>query len=140
MHLDILQTYTCPDALLTVIKDWCSKRGKPYDLAPGRRMGWTKKLKVFHDGHLQCKGCGKKARLARIERVITSKGCGIRLAFYIGEPSAATLLTLDHIVPRSKGGTSEASNLTPMCFGCNIAKGNKIDGGINEDKPKQLAL
>lgn len=34
-------------------------------------------------------------------------------------------LTLDHIVPRSKGGTNDAENLQPACPRCNRRKGNR---------------
>lgn len=35
------------------------------------------------------------------------------------------LLEVDHIVPISKGGKTEASNLQTLCWRCNRAKGNK---------------
>lgn len=35
-------------------------------------------------------------------------------------------LTLDHIVPRSKGGTSEQSNLQTMCKPCNERKSDAM--------------
>jgi 5-methylcytosine-specific restriction endonuclease McrA len=34
-------------------------------------------------------------------------------------------LTVDHVVPLSRGGTSDLSNLVPCCFSCNSSKGNK---------------
>ena len=34
-------------------------------------------------------------------------------------------LTIDHIVPRSKGGTDEYENLQLLCNACNVLKGNK---------------
>lgn len=34
-------------------------------------------------------------------------------------------LTLDHLIPRSKGGSSESYNLFPACKECNCSKGDK---------------
>jgi 5-methylcytosine-specific restriction endonuclease McrA len=33
--------------------------------------------------------------------------------------------TLDHVVPKAKGGNSELNNLVACCFGCNMSKGHK---------------
>ncbi len=37
-----------------------------------------------------------------------------------------TDLTLDHVHPKSKGGTNEASNLVTACFPCNVRKGSSL--------------
>ena len=34
-------------------------------------------------------------------------------------------MELDHVVPRSKGGSDRVSNLVPCCHGCNQRKGNR---------------
>jgi 5-methylcytosine-specific restriction endonuclease McrA len=34
-------------------------------------------------------------------------------------------LTIDHVVPRSKGGTEKMNNLVVACFDCNQQKGSK---------------
>jgi 5-methylcytosine-specific restriction endonuclease McrA len=34
-------------------------------------------------------------------------------------------LTLDHVVPKSRGGKNTWSNLVTCCFTCNLKKGNK---------------
>lgn len=41
-------------------------------------------------------------------------------------------LTLDHIIPVSKGGSSRDENLQTMCRRCNVAKGNKLPPGVKE--------
>lgn len=33
--------------------------------------------------------------------------------------------TIDHVVPLTKGGTNNPTNLVPACFSCNSSKGNK---------------
>jgi 5-methylcytosine-specific restriction endonuclease McrA len=35
-------------------------------------------------------------------------------------------ITIDHIVPLSRGGKHEASNLAPACFSCNSSKCNRL--------------
>lgn len=41
----------------------------------------------------------------------------------------------DHVIPKSKGGLHEKSNLVACCFPCNIAKGDKIlSGALGEVK------
>jgi CRISPR/Cas system Type II protein with McrA/HNH and RuvC-like nuclease domain len=34
-------------------------------------------------------------------------------------------LTLDHVIPKSRGGRNEWTNLVACCFKCNLKKGNK---------------
>lgn len=35
-------------------------------------------------------------------------------------------LSIDHIVPHSRGGSDDRHNLQTLCMGCNIRKGNRI--------------
>ena len=44
-------------------------------------------------------------------------------------------LTLDHVVPRSAGGPSEAWNLAVLCDQCNHDKGSKHDLSVWEGHP-----
>lgn len=41
-----------------------------------------------------------------------------------GEPIRDDVATLDHIIPRSRGGSNAVSNFEIMCFECNNRKGN----------------
>lgn len=36
------------------------------------------------------------------------------------------LMTIDHVIPKSKGGTNRLKNLVPSCCECNIKKSDKI--------------
>ncbi|WP_442945093.1 HNH endonuclease [Nostoc sp.] len=35
-------------------------------------------------------------------------------------------MTIDHYIPRSKGGSNELSNLRPSCSRCNSLRGNTM--------------
>jgi 5-methylcytosine-specific restriction endonuclease McrA len=39
---------------------------------------------------------------------------------------ATERLTIDHVIPLSKGGANIADNLQPLCHSCNSSKGSKI--------------
>lgn len=41
-------------------------------------------------------------------------------------------LHVDHIMPISKGGKTEPSNLRTLCIDCNLGKGAKIEEGCRE--------
>lgn len=48
-------------------------------------------------------------------------------------------LTLDHIIPRSKGGTHTWDNVVTACESCNLAKGDRLlheTGMVLRTKPK----
>jgi len=40
-------------------------------------------------------------------------------------PLGASVITVDHIVPISKGGINSIQNLQPLCYSCNSKKGAK---------------
>ena len=44
---------------------------------------------------------------------------------YCGEKRGANELTLDHILPRSRGGDNSPVNIVTACVGCNQRKGNR---------------
>lgn len=51
----------------------------------------------------------------------------------------AVATTVDHIIPRARGGTSDEDNLQPLCNDCHNAKsGREKHGGV--DDRRQVAL
>ena len=45
---------------------------------------------------------------------------------YCGDAMSSSELTLDHVVPRSRGGLSSWENLVACCHPCNRQKGNQL--------------
>jgi 5-methylcytosine-specific restriction endonuclease McrA len=41
-------------------------------------------------------------------------------------PGRASVITADHIVAISKGGSNYIENIRPLCYSCNSKKGNKV--------------
>ena len=48
-------------------------------------------------------------------------------------------MEMDHIVPKSKGGTDHKSNLQLLCAGCNRKKGNRPQAYL-DDQLKRLGI
>lgn len=78
----------------------------------------------------------RKARLIR-ERLFMKQG---GFCFYCLEPmDMATPIqthprrgTLDHIVPRSRGGTNVLSNLVLACYNCNRSKADQDEASFRK--------
>ena len=59
---------------------------------------------------------------------LTKKNLFLRdnyLCQYCGEIGTERSLTIDHVIPKSRGGTSKWDNLVASCKRCNTVKGNR---------------
>lgn len=69
---------------------------------------------------LKCSCCGVQPKF-----VSYTKLNGLQLII-----SGTNSLTLDHIIPQSKGGSSTLENLTIMCRNCNVKKSDNLDENL----------
>ena len=76
----------------------------------GTLYGWQLRTYVFHQNGHRCFYCGEQ-----------------------GKP-----LTLDHIIPKSRGGTDRVANLTTACLKCNQLKDNDLPEEFLADRPDKL--
>ena len=85
-------------------------------------------------------------RVPRQNRSVSRKGILLRDGFtcqYCRSKLPAGDLTLDHVVPRSRGGLSTWENLVACCFECNNRKSNRtpLEAGMTLVKqPRQISI
>jgi 5-methylcytosine-specific restriction endonuclease McrA len=83
-----------------------------------------KRAKIFYKKGLQCSNCGVSGYFFALER---DKGGGQHLDLYGYIDDEEVLMTIDHIVPKSKGGPNELINYQVMCKICNEMKADDED-------------
>lgn len=66
-------------------------------------------------------------KISRIRRDVHKAGkrrchwCGKQLSLL---PGRGELMTIDHVIPKSKGGKDKRGNYVPACAPCNQRRGN----------------
>jgi 5-methylcytosine-specific restriction endonuclease McrA len=85
-------------------------------------------------------------RMPRVSRAVSRKGILLRDAHscqYCGAHLPARDLTLDHVIPRSRGGGSTWENLVACCLPCNNRKGSRTpqEAGMQlVAQPRQIGI
>lgn len=109
-----------------------SKNGGTIEIL-GTRVGVSsRKLQAFKEKGIKCVFCGIEPVFAAIEK---ENHCNTHchINFYgIDTYRHEVLFTIDHIVPRSLGGSNRQSNLQVTCICCNRIKSDKIQPGTGE--------
>ena len=89
------------------------KRLKRLFLGPGPDVSWEEAMKVFKRDRFKCQYCGLDG-LNVFENWL--------------------VLTIDFVHPRAHGGSRRMDNLVTACRPCNIMKGKRIHGSLEDAK------
>lgn len=133
----------------------------PICLSPLSLMGWKDAFKVVYTGRANVVSSypGLKLRsvnhtfdlpsvialkryqpIHRAEPVLTRRNLFLRDGYkcqYCGQRHSHADLTLDHILPKSKGGLTAWNNVTTACITCNQRKGAAV---LKEIRPMGMRL
>lgn len=86
-----------------------------------------RRLGVFHRKGTICVCCGAgKEGVYLVENHTTNKkgrAASVHVDIFT---KSWVLMTVDHIIPKSEGGTSDWDNLQPMCTDCNRKKASLL--------------
>ncbi len=96
----------------------------PIEILPIELLDTTykkhRRLRVFHYKGLKCVSCPRIGKYL----IKTKDSFGaIHIDLYTKD---FKLMTIDHIKPKSKGGSDSINNLDTMCSECNTKKGDKL--------------
>lgn len=84
-----------------------------------------KRLRVFNHKGTKCLNCGIGATTLALGE---DRGGRKHWDLYCLKDGQFIPLTVDHIFPKSLGGSSDLSNLQPLCQPCNKEKGASVEG------------
>jgi 5-methylcytosine-specific restriction endonuclease McrA len=85
----------------------------------------SKRYRVFLLSGTKCAICGIEAQYFAQEKFKEHNKFHMNL--YAVRNDREVLMTRDHIIPRSKGGSDNLDNQQTMCFYCNTRKGDKVE-------------
>ena len=92
---------------------------------------WTKIARQKNpEKYREASRIGRVKRRARMRGAYSASYDFIKLCQRYGNKCLAcgrsdVALTVDHVVPLSRGGTDTEDNIQPLCFSCNASKGTK---------------
>lgn len=120
-------TYTVQE-IMPLISEAVIKKRKLLRLPNGRRVRLSGTLKTFHHWGVTCSRCGVKGAVFR--EVKHDKKTHLRLLGI--KDDKEVMMTRDHIIPHSKGGSNSFNNMQTMCCECNSEKQDEVQEELIE--------
>ena len=111
---------------------WCGKTGTFFRLEVSKPRGFDNEAAVRT--HKSMTACYiEKCPWCSLHPIKT----GVRMdtphlnLYHRSKRGGLFLMTQDHILPRSRGGSNNIENLQTMCDSCNHKKGNRLDSELS---------
>jgi len=117
-----------------IFREIATKRGETilgHSYIMVKELPWNELQEVYKNHHrlivfasigCKCVNCDRVGTRLIIGR---AKNDGLHVDVYTDD---LIMMTVDHIVPRSRGGADHINNYQPMCEPCNSSKGNSMEG------------
>lgn len=107
-------------AEVTQFGDWA-----PQALVPSwnmARVPLSRRMQLYHLKGTSCVSCGLEGDMVHEEREWKHATIHFNV-YHVAPDGKETMITNDHILAKSLGGTNDFDNLQPMCARCNGKKG-----------------
>jgi 5-methylcytosine-specific restriction endonuclease McrA len=89
----------------------------------------SRRYKCYKERGVKCVSCGIEGHHFAVERQLkeNKEECPYHLNLYHrSREGHDVLMTVDHIIPKAKGGSNSLRNLQPMCCICNSSKADRM--------------
>jgi hypothetical protein len=108
----------------------CTPRDERVEVFGVRVSLNSQRYNLFRNKGVKCTYCGREGKVFILEKSHKSD-ISPHFNLYAIEPNGSlVLMTRDHIIPKSRGGSSIHTNLQPLCCKCNCKKDNKLEGEL----------
>lgn len=84
------------------------------------------RLKTFYLKGVNCICCNAQGKYFKLESSLPGIKPHFNL-YAVNKNGHEVLMTRDHIILKSRGGTNTVSNMSPMCEKCNQKRGSKFE-------------
>jgi 5-methylcytosine-specific restriction endonuclease McrA len=71
-------------------------------------------------------GCAAHGQYFAVEKALNQRGAKYHLNLYCSQNGQEVMLTSDHKLPKSRGGSNRIENRQTMCYKHNAEKGNQL--------------
>lgn len=101
-------------------------------MGSGCGVSQSVRRRVMREDDYTCQSCGLRGWEQRTKNPYARNAC-----FTFPTSVEGVWLSIDHIVPRSRGGSSERSNLRVLCTACNAHRGAPADADPSTPAPEE---